>query len=54
MDRKRRIEMLLRVLLCPFLELPAQREDLLCAKAKAYRRMVASRGDLALNGKAYE
>lgn len=54
MDRKRRIEMLLRVLLCPFLELPAQREDLLCAKAKAYRRMVASRGDLALNRKAYE
>ena len=54
MDRKRRIEMLLRVLLCPFLELPAQREDLLCAKAKAYQRMVAGEGDLASNRRAYE
>ena len=54
MDRKQRIEMILRVLLCPFLELPSQREDLLCAKAKVYRRMVASREDLPGRRRAYE
>lgn len=54
MDRKQRIEMILRVLLCPFLELPSQREDLLCAKAKAYRRMVTSRDDLPGGRQAYE
>lgn len=54
MDRKQRIEMVLRVLLCPFLELPSQQEDLLCAKAKAYRRMVTSKEDLLSNRQAYE
>ena len=52
MNRKQRIEMLLRALLCPFLQLPARQEDLLCAKARAYDRMVAS-GDRA-SQRAYE
>lgn len=54
MNRKQRIEMILRVLLCPFTELPSQQEDLLCAKAKAYVRMVTSKYDDIANKQAYE
>lgn len=54
MDRKQRIEMILRVLLCPFLELPAHREDLLCAKTKAYHRIVTSGSNAISNKDAYE
>lgn len=46
--------MILRVLLCPFLELPAQSEDLLCLKAKAYSKMVNSRTDESFCRRAYE
>lgn len=46
--------MMLRVLLCPFLELPARREDLLYAKAKAYRNMVTSRENALASRRTYE
>lgn len=54
MNRKQRIEMILRVLLCPFTELPTQQEDLLSTKANAYVRMVTNNDDYIENRRAYE
>lgn len=54
MDRKQRIEMMLRVLLCPFLELHALPEAPLYAKAKAYCNMVTSRDDILSSRHTYE
>ena len=43
MNRKQRVEMILHVLLMPFLAVPSSEDDLLYQKAEAYRRMVRSR-----------
>lgn len=54
MNRKQRIEMILQVLLFPFLELPSQQEDLLCTKAKTYQKMVTATDNNPEYRQAYE
>ena len=53
MNRKQRVEMILRVLLMPFLTDPFGKDDLLYKKAAAYRRMVHSRNDVKTERNAY-
>lgn len=53
MNRKQRVEMILRILLTPFLTAHADRDDLLYQKAVAYRKMVRSSGDVKTERNAY-